>query len=59
MIKYDKNPNELLQQFYILIDEINTIIDSIKSNFNKINHEETCKKYIENNKATLYSIYIK
>jgi len=63
MIKNQENsgidPNKILQQFYILYDEIDSILDPIKSNFNKIIYENECVDYIKEVKPILYSIYIK
>ena len=50
--------NKILDQFYILYDEIDTIIDPIKSNFNKITKLNDIIQYIENKKNVLYNIYL-
>ena len=59
MHKYGKDPDIILRQFYILIDEIDSILDPIKSNFNKINKINEIKDYIKNKKGILYNIYLK
>ena len=59
MHQNNKNPDEILQQFYILYDEIDTIIDPIKSNFNNIIKYDNIINYIVNVKQILYNIYIK
>lgn len=56
MHQNNKNNNEVLCQFYILYDEINTILELIKSNFNNIIKYNDINDYI---KPILYNIYIK
>ena len=59
MHKQQLNPDIITRQFYILFDEIDSILDPIKSNFNKINKTTDIIKYINNKKPVLFNIYCK
>ena len=58
MHKYNKTPDKILRQFYLLFDEIDSILDPIKSNFNKINTTSTIDEYIKEKYQVLYYIYL-
>ena len=59
MHKQQLNPDIITRQFYILFDEIDSVLDPIKSNFNKINKTTDIIKYINNKKPILFNIYCK
>ena len=57
-ININIRPDIVLQQFYLLFDEIDSILDPIKSNFNKIETKNSITNYINKIKPQLYQCYL-